>query len=276
MSDLKKGFDSDGFAVARAVFSPQEVTDLRDHYMHLRLNGRYPGDMDGVATKDGDPLLTYPRMIHMHRWDEKSLRWVLDERLNRLMTEFLGVEPFAVQTMLYFKPPGARGQALHQDQFYLRAKPGTCIAAWLALDDCDEENGCMQVVPGTQDLPILCAQEADTSQSFTDVTVPVPKDYAPVPVPMKAGDVMFFNGQVIHGSFPNRSTTRFRRALIGHYITGNAQQVAHFFHPVLRMDGTVVELEAGPGGGPCGVFVDGNAKQEIVMREPQSVGPAHE
>jgi ectoine hydroxylase-related dioxygenase (phytanoyl-CoA dioxygenase family) len=64
----------------------------------------------------------------------------------RALTTLLdGVEPFAVQTMLYFKPPGARGQAVHQDQYYLRVDPGTRIAAWQALDRCDEENGCLEV-----------------------------------------------------------------------------------------------------------------------------------
>ncbi|HRJ41757.1 MAG: phytanoyl-CoA dioxygenase family protein [Caldilineaceae bacterium] len=57
------------------------------------------------------------------------------------MTALLGAEPYAVQTMFYFKPAGARGQALHQDQYYLRAQLGTCMAAWMAVDDCDEENG---------------------------------------------------------------------------------------------------------------------------------------
>ena len=68
-----------------------------------------------------------------HRQDEASLKWLIDERLNTAMTGLLGREPFAVQTMFYFKPPGARGQALHQDQYYLRVQPGTCIAA---MDGC--------------------------------------------------------------------------------------------------------------------------------------------
>ena len=46
------------------------------------------------------------------------VRWLLDERLNACMRGLLGREPYAVQTMLYFKPPGARSQALHQDHFY--------------------------------------------------------------------------------------------------------------------------------------------------------------
>jgi ectoine hydroxylase-related dioxygenase (phytanoyl-CoA dioxygenase family) len=182
----------------------------------------------------------------------------------------LGREPYAVQTMLYFKPPGARGQALHQDQSYLRVQPGTCMAAWLALDDCSEENGCMQVVPGTQDLPILCTTSADTTQSFTDVMVPIPPGSEPVPVTMQAGDVLFFNGSLIHGSFPNTSGDRFRRSLIGHYIAGEATQVARYYHPVLRMDGTEVTIEISPGGGPCGVWREMGDAAQIEMVDPEA------
>src|SRR5258707_9401420 len=110
---------------------------------------------------------------------------MLDSRINACLTALLGLEPYAVQTMLYFKPAGARGQALHQDQFYLRVKPGTCMAAWLALDACDESNGCLQVVPGSDKWPVLCTIKADTEVSFTDVTVPIPERHEAVPVIME-------------------------------------------------------------------------------------------
>ena len=160
-----------------------------------------------------------------------------------------------MQTMLYFKPPGARGQALHQDQYYLRVQPGTCMAAWMALDPCDEENGCLQFVPGTHTLPLLCPVEADVTASFTDVTVPLSAGMTPIPATLAPGDVLFFNGQIIHGSYPNTSKDRFRRALIGHYIVGDAQQVAEFYHPALRMDGSEVTLGVSERGGECGVWV---------------------
>jgi ectoine hydroxylase-related dioxygenase (phytanoyl-CoA dioxygenase family) len=204
-------------------------------------------------------------MIHMHRWDEASLRWMIDPRLSTLMTAVLGREPYAVQTMLYFKPPGARGQALHQDQFYLRAEPGTCLAAWLALDPCDEENGCLQVVPGSHRLPVLCTERADTTVSFTDVTVPVPEGTPVMPVRMDAGDVLFFHGSLIHGSYPNRSAERFRRALIGHYVVGEAEAVAQFYHPVLNMRGEEVTLRVSRGGGPCGVWKNRDAAAEVEL-----------
>ena len=136
--DQKRKFDSQGFLNVQGLFSDEEVQRYRQHFMEKRAAGSYPGDSAGVDNGSKDPLKKYPRMIHMHRWDELSLQWMLDSRLRDCMTDMLGREPFAVQTMLYFKPPGARGQALHQDQQYLRVQPGACIAAWLALDDCIE------------------------------------------------------------------------------------------------------------------------------------------
>jgi ectoine hydroxylase-related dioxygenase (phytanoyl-CoA dioxygenase family) len=145
--EIKAFYEEHGYAVARGLFSPEEVAQLRQHFMELRAAGTYPGDMVADVQRKDDPLQKYPRMIHMHRWDETTMRWLLDARLAEHLTEFLGHEPYAVQSMIYFKPPGARGQAVHQDNFYLRAKPGTCMAAWLALDRCNDENGCMRVVP---------------------------------------------------------------------------------------------------------------------------------
>lgn len=265
---LIERYREDGYVVVPGLFSTEEAAAYRDHYMALRAAGTYPGDFAGVDASSTDPLKRYPRMIHMHRWDPTSLAWMVEERLNRWMTGLLGREPFAVQTMLYFKPPGARGQALHQDQHYLRVQPGTCMAAWMALDPCDEENGCMQVVPGTHTLPLLCTAKADTSQSFTDVTVPLPEGMQPVSVRMVPGDVLFFNGQLVHGSFPNTSTTRFRRSLIGHYIVGEAEKVARHFHPVLCMDGTEVTLGVSEGGGPCGTWIERDGVPVVEVGAP--------
>ncbi len=272
----QREFDQQGFTVVQGLFSPEEVASYREHYMNLRKHGHYEGDFSGVDTTSSDPLKRYPRMIHMHRWDDISLQWMIDKRINACLSGLLRREPFAVQTMLYFKPPGARGQALHQDNFYLRAQPGTCAAAWMALDDCDEQNGCMQVVPGSHQWPLLCAIKADTNVSFTDVTVPVPEEYAVLPVCMQAGDVLFFNGQLVHGSFPNTSMDRFRRALIAHYIEGDAHQVAQFYHPALRMDGRPLELDISAGGGSCGVWVEREGELVIEAAGNESVVRKHE
>jgi phytanoyl-CoA hydroxylase len=261
----KIDFDDNGYIVARGLFSRAEVETLSAHFMHLRQAGTYPGDMVADVPKAGDPLLCYPRMIHMHRWDDVARRWMLDERIKAYLNILLESEPFAVQSMIYFKPPGARGQALHQDNFYLQARPGTCMAAWLALDDCDEENGCMQVVPGSHRWPILCPVKADAQNSFTEIAAPVPLDMKPQPLIMAAGDVLFFGGSLVHGSFPNRSASRFRRSLIGHYVEGRAQELTQYDQPVVAMDGSERYLGFSPGGAPCGVWTEEGGQQHVEM-----------
>ena len=266
MNELIERYQDAGYVVVPGLFSAEEVDFIKDHFMALNAAGHgFAGD-DPQLLGDDDPLKAFPRIIHSHRFDKFSLDWLLDERLRAWTTALLGDEPFAAQTMFYFKPPGARGQALHQDQTPLRVHPGTCLAAWMAVDACDEANGCLQIVPETHDLPRLCPVEADTSMSFSASTVPIPPGSQAEPVIMRPGDVVFFNGQVIHGSFPNTSETRFRRALIAHYVVGEAEKVAEFYHPLLNFAGEEVDLLVSDKGGPCGVFV-GDERPAIQMVE---------
>lgn len=264
----RASFESEGYYVEPGLFSGDEVASLRDHYMAMREAGSYPLDDAGFDLGDpNDPLKKYPRLIHMHRHDRRSMEWLTDARLNEVLTELTGFEPLAVQTMLYFKPAGARGQALHQDNFYLKVKNSTCVAAWLALDDCDEENGCMMVVPGSHRLPLLCIVPADTSQSFVPIQVPVPEGMPVEPVRMRAGDVLFFSGSLIHGSYPNRSSDRFRRSLIGHYMVGDGRAIAEFYHPLYDMRGNEIEVGATLGGDRCGRWVESPEGPRVEMVE---------
>jgi phytanoyl-CoA hydroxylase len=249
-------FEQTGYTLVRGLFSTNEAERLRDHYMDVRQHGPRSHDFAGLNSTERDPLKRYPRMAQMHRWDDASRDWMIDPRIDDVLTALLGRSPYAVQTMIYFKPAGSRGQALHQDNFYLKADPGTCVAAWMALDHVDVANGCLEVVPGSHRWPILCTEKADTTVSFTDVTVPLPPAEGAVPIEMEPGDVLFFHGALVHGSNPNVTTDRFRRALIGHYIQGEAERVAQYYHPALRMDGTELTLEVAEGGGACGEWTD--------------------
>ncbi|MGZ0151170.1 phytanoyl-CoA dioxygenase family protein [Kribbella sp. WER1] len=275
-STLREEFEQIGYTLVRGLFSAKEAEQLREHYMHVRRRGPRDHDFAGHTSTDRDPLQRYPRMAQMHRWDDASLQWLTDARIDRVMTELLGRSPYAVQTMVYFKPAGSRGQALHQDNFYLKADPGTCIAAWMALDTVDVANGCLEVVPGSHRWPILCTEKADTTVSFTDVTVPLPTAEAAIPVEMEPGDVLFFHGALVHGSNPNVTTDRFRRALIGHYIQGEAERVAQYYHPVLRMDGTELPLEVAEGGGACGEWTDTPDGPVAVLTGTETVSRKHE
>lgn len=264
-AEQRASYDQNGFLVVPGLFAKSEAQYYLDHYMELRHHERANPDRRIRDPKKKDPLIEFPRLMQMHRWDEVTLKWMLDPRINDCMTGLLDREPLAVQTMMYFKPPKARGQALHQDNYYLRVQPGTCMAAWMALDRCDEVNGCLRVVPGSHRWPILCTDKANTKESFTDVIVPIPEGTEVTSVIMQPGDVLFFNGSLVHGSLPNRSRTRFRRSLIGHYIEGDSQKVAKWYSPVLRMDGSPVKIDMSDRGGQCGVWVTEDGEPVIEV-----------
>jgi phytanoyl-CoA hydroxylase len=258
ISELKEEFQQNGFAVARGLFSPEEIATIRETFMQQAANGPVEGLSDGhhQHCSPNDPLAFYPRMMHPHRHTDKlvgplSMQYMLDGRVHDVLSEIMGDEPVAAQSMFYFKPPGARGQDLHQDNFYLRVAPDTCYAAWTAVDDADEGNGGMMVVPGTHDLAIACPEKADSSVSFTDAHVEPPPGLSPETVRLKAGDVLFFNGSVIHGSYPNTSTDRFRRAFICHYLPRTSIEISKHY-ATQTFDGEPIYFAEATGGGPCG------------------------
>jgi phytanoyl-CoA hydroxylase len=256
-------YDREGFVIARSLFSADEAGAIREVFMHQAALGHVPNLFEPRAgTSDSDPLARYPRMMHPHRHPAQpvgpvSLRTMLDPRLRAALAALLREEAIAAQSMFYFKPPGARGQALHQDNFYLKVNPGRCIAAWVAIDAADRGNGGLEVVPGTQTSPIACPEAADPKISFTNHYVPAPKGLAAIPVNLAPGDVLFFGGALLHGSQPNTSADRFRRAFICHYLPASATAISSYYRPLLDFDGNVVERADAPDGGPCGEPISG-------------------
>ncbi|MEU0192550.1 phytanoyl-CoA dioxygenase family protein [Streptomyces afghaniensis] len=248
----REGFEEDGFTVVRGLFGADEAARLCDEFTALRAAGPVPGHFEPRASGPGaDPLHVWPRVMHPHEINDLARDVLLDARLRTVLEELLGEEVLAAQSMFYFKPPGARGQALHQDNFYLRVEPGTCVAAWLACELIDRENGGLEVVPGTHRMDLFCPEEADAGVSFAREYVPPPPGLAAVPVDMEPGDVLFFNGSLVHGSQPNRAVDRFRRSFIGHYVGRSAERIGRFYR-TLTMSGARVVLPKSEGAGPCG------------------------
>ncbi|WP_367319092.1 phytanoyl-CoA dioxygenase family protein [Streptomyces sp. HUAS ZL42] len=243
-------WQEDGFTVVRGMFGHDEIDRLCDGFAALHTAGRpVPGHFE--PRPGSDPLAGYPRVMHPHVINPRAREVLLDARLRDVLELLLGEEVLAAQSMFYFKPPGARGQALHQDNFYLRVEPGTCVAAWIACDVIDRENGGLEVVPGTHRMDLFCPEEADEEVSFAREYVAPPPGLEAVPVDMAPGDVLFFNGSVVHGSQPNRTADRFRRSFIGHYVGRSAERIGQYYR-TLSMSGERVALAESEGAGPCG------------------------
>jgi ectoine hydroxylase-related dioxygenase (phytanoyl-CoA dioxygenase family) len=123
-----------------------------------------------------------------------------------------------MQSMLFVKPPEFQGQAWHQDEIYIPTRDRSLIGAWIAMDDATLENGCLWVIPGSHRMRYLYPQRSHTNPDEFDFAQ---ESYgfdeeAEVPVEVRAGDVVFFNGYLLHRSRRNRSTG-FRRVLVSHY-----------------------------------------------------------
>jgi ectoine hydroxylase-related dioxygenase (phytanoyl-CoA dioxygenase family) len=106
----------------------------------------------------------------------------------------------------------------HQDNGYWRCQPADLVSIWIALDDADQENGCMIVIPashvdgqvshsraktGDRELPALLFTDANESKA--------------VSVPLKAGHAMVHHCLTVHQTQPNWSD-RDRRAIVIHYM----------------------------------------------------------
>lgn len=255
-SALLHAFNNEGFYLARSLFGREETRSLREHCMSLyetapavAVDSGYGGTEKKKTsqTKETARNSDFNRIIHPHRFDETSKQYLLDERVLNLLRLFLGEEPVAAQTMVFYKSPGSKGMHLHQDNLYLDVKPGNCIAAWVALEKCDPENGCLRVVPDTHDMPLACAKDQD--EKFVDWKH---RTTEAVDVEMEPGDVLFFGGNLLHGSHQNDSKDRWRVSFVSHYVPESCKHVSEFYAPLINTKGEIVERDFSKTGGPCG------------------------
>ncbi len=247
-------FSEEGYCVVDGLFTEDGISAIETFFEEFKTNETAVFD-GGSRFEEIDPAKRQLRAMHPHRYSAQVRNWALHPPVLAALGELLGKPPLLAQTMYYFKPPGSKGQGMHQDNFYLLASPATCIAAWTAIDGADIENGCLYVAPRSHLKDILCpADGAEAWMSYGDSHVrPFPRDVKPQPVAVPRGSTMFFSGHLIHGSGPNRTPDRSRRTFIGHYINEASEQISRFYHPVLDASGeTVTGIKATVGGGPCG------------------------
>lgn len=102
--------------------------------------------------------------------------------------------------------------AWHQDVTFWGLEPPYAITAWYAVDDADQENGCMQVLPATHVQGIREHGKSDTTGNLLSINqeVSVTEEVAAtaVDMPLRAGQMSLHDGTIIHGSLPNSSDRR--------------------------------------------------------------------
>lgn len=131
--------------------------------------------------------------------------------------------PRLVQSMFIFKQ-SKFGDAVpaHQDASFIYTEPNSVIGLWFALEDADEENGCLWVLPGGQKEK-LKNRFVKTPQGieFKDQNKVLWPKHRFRPLPARKGDIIALHGLLPHFSEQNKSSrTRFAYTL--HFIDGKA------------------------------------------------------
>jgi ectoine hydroxylase-related dioxygenase (phytanoyl-CoA dioxygenase family) len=91
------------------------------------------------------------------------------------------------------------------------------MSVWVPLQDSDEDNGCLWVIPGSHAWGLQPYEQRQGGYCNKGLIAPDDFDFSQaVPVPARAGDVLLFSALLWHSSQGNRSD-RMRRAFIVSY-----------------------------------------------------------
>jgi hypothetical protein len=137
--------------------------------------------------------------------------------------DLLGLEPDNLNMYtekLNFKRAHKGGKyALHQDYPYWIGEaddPANMVTVWLALDDADRENACLEVLPGSHKLGRVPGKVGGTEFEKNEIDPDTFDDSGMVHAEVEAGDAIFFGPYLVHRSAANTSD-RDRRALLYTY-----------------------------------------------------------
>lgn len=221
-------YQENGYLVVTDALNAWEVDALRNETVRI-----CRGELGGVAglppvlpTDADDDVIQRTLCVHFpHKISEVMYDFLAQQTIVDVLTSVIGPNVKCMQSMLFIKSAGKPGQAWHQDEGFIPTRDRSLNAAWIALDDATVENGCLWVIPGSHRNGVLWPFREHDDERFDCVVESFDfpyTDYDAVPVEVKAGSIVFFNGYLLHRSLPNLATSGFRRALVNHYMSAES------------------------------------------------------
>jgi hypothetical protein len=173
-----------------AIFKPASQKDLPTMIQHLNYN------MQQGFGRHHDHKILY---------DISASPEIVDR-----MTSILGEDLLLWRTMFFVKEPGAKKIPWHQDYDDWPIEPYLAISAWLAIDESNIENGCVQILPGShREMYPLVPVTDDVLDGFPKMAKPGSFDDSnPVNIELKPGEFFLFNERLLHRSSANNSSRR--------------------------------------------------------------------
>jgi ectoine hydroxylase-related dioxygenase (phytanoyl-CoA dioxygenase family) len=219
-------YQENGYWIAPRILSDAEIETLREHHACVIAGqyetGRTPWARDPAV---GEPINRIVKIDNTYWTDTAMARLALHPVIGAMAARLARAQAIRLwHDQLLFKPPssGAVGHVgWHQDYHYWQCTtPAELLTAWVALDDVNEENGCMQVVPGSHKWGLqpegnFFDKDLEGLQKRIEATSGKPFVTANCILPV--GSLSFHHCLTIHGSGANQ-TSRPRRSLVVHLM----------------------------------------------------------
>jgi len=247
-------FKRDGFLLGDKVLSDEAVDHLNDEVARVirdrEQGGRQPVLCHNFAKAQGQ---TVWQIVNIWEASEAFHNIIAQPAIVGDVAQLTGATELRIwHDQIQYKTATDGGVNMwHQDSPYWPIlTPKTAqVTAWIALDDADEENGCMSMVAGSYqwgpNIDFLHTLKSwdGMPEEFEGHKLEV--RLCPVP----KGHVHFHHALTWHGSGPNKSA-RPRRAIALHYMTQETHYDAYGNHVMKQFvtveDGAKLEGEHFP------------------------------
>ncbi len=245
-------YHAEGYCLFRDILDPGEVRELNAELEDLVRS--MPDTM--VVYKDGENQEVPARPEYLtepHAGNPSWLELCRHPRILDAVEAVLGPDLILIMSHVISKRPGdGLPVAWHQDNTYWHSVQGTDVGTvWLAIDDADLANGCMQVIPCSHEGYPEMDKVSTGKNDLLGLTVEVTPDMAAgaIPLEMRAGSLSVHDSYVLHGSEPNTSDRR-RAAYTMRYANARTVTVNTSEHWV------PVYLVRGQGGAKENGYID--------------------
>ena len=207
--DQKAFYDKNGYLLVKDAVTPGQLARLRDITYRLIDGSRSVTQSNDVYDLDKGHSADEPRLTRVklpHKRDPYFWDLIRNSRLTGVLTDLLGPHTNLLTSKLNTKAPGGgRAVEWHQDWAFYPATNDSLLAFGLMLEDVDEANGPLMVIPGTHKGPVLSHQANGCFAGVIDPEDPLFEKHKAVTLTGKAGDMTVHHARVLHGSAPNMS-----------------------------------------------------------------------
>lgn len=193
--------------------------------IQLREQAMSAWNKEKEAFREDNTWLQNSLLVNIHHKAPLIRDFYFKGPLLPIANQIIGPNIKGVTSQLTFKMRGnVKPFGWHQDNGYGELDPYNALTTLTALEDVDEDNGCLRLIPKSHKQgQITLKKERDRNKSES-IELEVDESTA-IPMPMKPGETLILNCWTLHYSSGNESTTRDRRILFLRYADADAVEV---------------------------------------------------